>query len=92
MRQLSRDALEDALAWRQGIAVFVAEPLEVALARFARYHDRPIRVTPAAAKLPVSGRYGLDDLAGFLTGIEESLGVRAAKEPGNALRVSLRSE
>jgi transmembrane sensor len=92
VRKLSREALDDALAWRQGIVVFVDEPLAAALARFGRYHGRSIQVSPAAAKLPVSGRYSLDDLPGFLTGVEESLGIRAAKEPGGALRVGLRSE
>lgn len=94
--RLSPEALDDALAWRQGIVVFVAEPLDAALARFARYHGRSIQVSPAAAKLPVSGRYSLDDLAGFLTAIEESpslpAGLRTVKEPDGILRVGLRTE
>jgi transmembrane sensor len=91
-RRLSREALDDALAWRQGIVVFVDEPLDAALARFAHYQARSIRVTPAAAVRRVTGRHSLDDLDGFLLGIEEPLGIRTTKETSGALRVSLRSE
>jgi transmembrane sensor len=94
VRKLSSDALDDVLAWRQGIVVFVNEPLETALARFAHYQGRAIHVTPAAATQLVSGRYSLDDLDGFLSGIEQSLeiGIRTTPETSGALRVSLRSE
>lgn len=91
-RKLSRDALDDALAWRQGIVVFVDEPLDAALARFAHYEARSVHVTPAAAAKRVSGRYSLDDLDGLLVGIEEPLGIRTTKESSGTLRVSLRSE
>lgn len=90
--RLSPEAIEDVLAWRQGIVVFIDEPLATALARFGRYHGRTIQVSPAAAELRVTGRYSLDDLSGVIATFEESLGVRAVKEPDGALRVSLRSE
>ena len=91
-RNLSSDAMENFLAWRQGMVVFVDEPLEAALARFARYHGRSIQVSPAAGKLLVGGPYSLDDLNGFLLQNEEVLGIRSRKEPDGSFRVTLRSE
>ncbi|MEO6568845.1 MAG: FecR domain-containing protein [Opitutaceae bacterium] len=90
--KLSRDALEDLLAWRQGAVVFDDERLDAALARFARYSGRSIQVSAAAGELLVGGRYGLDDLDGFLLQNEQLWGIRTTKEPGGALRVGLNSE
>jgi transmembrane sensor len=91
-RKLSAEAMENLLAWRQGKVVFVDEPLEAALARFARYHGRSIQVSPAAGKLLVGGIYRLEDLDGFLLQNEEALSIRTVREPGGSLRVGLRSE
>lgn len=72
-RALSRSELDDALAWRDGKIVFYDVPLHEALARFAHYHGRAINVAPAVANEPVGGRYSIDDLKGFLAGLELAL-------------------
>lgn len=84
MKALSAGALEDALAWRQGLAVFNDVPLRDAAARFARYHGRQISVDPAIAHERVGGRYGLDDLNGFLAGMESALGVDFKRDQNGA--------
>ena len=87
--QLSGAALEDALAWRQGWAIFKGTPLNDALARFARYHGVGLAATPAAAGLRVGGRFSLDDLDGFLTTLEEVLPVRVTRGMNGTVQVAL---
>jgi transmembrane sensor len=91
VQKLSADELRDALAWRKGQIVFDHVPLREALARFAHYQGREgdFTVTAAAAELQVSGLYSLDDVDGFLAGIEQSLRVKAAHERGTGIRVDL---
>lgn len=69
-RALSPSDLDDALAWRHGQIVFRGVPLREAAARFGQYHGRAIYVAPAVANLSVGGSHGLDDLSGFLAGLE----------------------
>jgi transmembrane sensor len=73
MRTLSAKEIEDALAWVDGKIVFYDVPLAEALARFAQYHGCAINVSAAVANEPIGGRYGLDDLKGFLAGLELAL-------------------
>ena len=77
-------ALEDALAWRRGLAVFNNVPLRDAAARFARYHGRQITVDSAIANERVGGRYSLDDLSGFLAGMESALGIDLKNDQNGA--------
>ncbi len=92
VRKLTATALDDSLAWRQGEIVFDGVPLGEALARFGRYHGCGITVTPEAARLPVGGRYSLDDLDGFLAQLETGFPVRVARNSNGTVRVSLRAE
>jgi transmembrane sensor len=94
VRALSANALDDALAWRQGQIVFADVPLRAALARFARYHGRGITATAATADMRVGGRYSLDDLDGFLASLPDILPVPVlvTRSPDGTVQVSLRSE
>ena len=73
---LSPEALDDALAWRRGQAVFRAMPLGDALAHFARYHGRDLGAVGRAAEYKIGGTYRLDDLDGFLRDIQDAFAVR----------------
>lgn len=75
-RFLTPEALDDALAWRRGQAVFRAMPLGEALAHFARYHGRELSAAGAAADRKIGGTYRLDDLDGFLRDIQDAFPVR----------------
>lgn len=81
--------LADALAWRQGTAVFNGARLSEAVARFAHYHGRAIVVAPGAADLRISGRHGLDDLDGFFAYIKDAVHVQVTADPDGTFRVAL---
>jgi transmembrane sensor len=88
---LSANDLDDALAWRDGKIVFRDTPLADALARYARHHGRVIVVQPAVAKVPVGGIYSIDDLRGFLDGIELTLSVKVNQGMTGAYSVGPRT-
>jgi transmembrane sensor len=91
LRPLSQNQIEDALAWRQGKIVFYDVPLREAAARFAQYHGCAINVAPAIANERVGGRHSLDDLRGFLAGLELALPrVMYHHEPSGAVVLNLR--
>jgi transmembrane sensor len=78
--ELTFDAVEDALAWREGKIVLNGLTLQEALQRFGRYHDRRIDISPAAAGKHPAGSLNLGDLEGLLVTLNDplnSLGVRA---------------
>lgn len=87
--KLSSEEVADALAWRQGLAIFKGTPLTDALARFARYHGVGLVATPAAGSLRIGGRFNLDDLDGFLTTLEEVLPVRVTRSLNGTVQVAL---
>jgi transmembrane sensor len=87
VERLEAPAIEDALAWRQGQAVFAGVPLSAALDRFARYHGRRITSAPEVQQLSVGGRFSLDDLDGFLEALEAILPVRVTRDLSGGVRV-----
>ena len=90
---LAAGAVEDALAWRQGLIVFDRVPLREAVARFAHYHGRGVSVSDAAAAGQfVGGRFSLDDFDGFLAGLEEPFRLRIARDLSGTVRLNLRTE
>jgi len=89
---LSKSALANTTAWREGQVVFDSVPLRDALARFAAYHGRVITASAGAAGLKLGGRFNLDDLDGFLSALEEVLPVRVTRETSGAVHVALKTE
>lgn len=69
---LSKAAIENALAWREGYAIFEDVPLSEAAACFARYHGRRIVVAPEIAAQRLGGFYRLDDLRAFTEGLSST--------------------
>lgn len=91
VRPLSPKQIEDALAWRQGMVVFSGVPLSEAAARFAHYHGCAIHVAPEVANELVGGVHKIEDLNGFLAGLELALPrVKIQRELSGAVSVSLR--
>ncbi|HUR60398.1 MAG TPA: FecR domain-containing protein [Opitutaceae bacterium] len=84
---LAETAVQDAVAWRQGLAHFEDTPLQDVIDRFAAYHARTITVAPGVADMRLGGRYSLDDLNGALETIERVLPVRVEREAGGAVRI-----
>jgi transmembrane sensor len=90
---LSATALDDALAWRQGMVVFDGVPIRELAERYARYNGRKIAVTPTVANLKMGGRYALDDLPGFYAAIGQAFpDVRVATSSDGAARIGLVSD
>lgn len=91
---LTPAALENALAWREGYAVFEDVPLAEAAARFARYHGRRIVVAPEIADQRLGGFYRLDDFQAFIAGLEGMnlpRPVQVKTEAGGALAIGPRA-
>jgi transmembrane sensor len=61
------------------------------LARYARYHGRNLTVSDAASALLVGGGYSLDDLDGFLAGIEEPMNLQFTRGIDGAIHLELRN-
>ena len=91
LQTLSPAEVDDAIAWRKGQIVFDGVPLGDALGRFAHYHERSITAAADTAQVRVGGRFDLDDLDGFLAGLERMLPVRVKHESGGAIQVQLRA-
>lgn len=87
VRPLSADALQRALAWRQGLVIFSGTRLDEALAAFARYHGRSLQAAPEVAARLVGGRFSLDDLDGFFAGVEETLQVKVRRDDNGGFLV-----
>jgi transmembrane sensor len=91
VRPLSASRLDDSLAWRQGRIVFHGVPLNEAAARFAQYHGCAIHIAPALAQERVGGVHSIDDLSGFLAGLELALpGAKVQRDLSGAVSVNLR--
>jgi transmembrane sensor len=80
VRTLSTAAVEHALAWREGFAVFEGAPLSEVAACFARYHGRRIEVAPAVAGLAVGARYRLEDFSAFAAALETAFPVKVSED------------
>lgn len=93
VRALDPAEVEAVLAWRDGAIVFKGAPLREVLAAFARHHSRQLESTPAAGEQRFGGRFNLDDLEGFLHGLENSdRGLTVQRDAHGSVRVRLRAE
>ena len=84
---ISRAETDTLLAWRQGQVVFYDVSLDEALAHVARYHDRKIVVSAAAAAERPGGRFGIDNLEEFLANLEAAIGVEAVHQSDGTILV-----
>ena len=87
VRTLTPDAVADALAWRDGLIVFDAEPLASAAQRFARYHGRTIAVDPSVAQLELGGRFRLDQFDRFLRDLPDAVPVTVLRGGDGTIRL-----
>ncbi len=90
VRALPAAAIENALAWRTGQAIFEDVPLSEAAACFARYHGRRIEVAPAIAGLRVGGLYGLEDLRAFTAALETAFPVKVSEDLSGTVAINPR--
>lgn len=84
---LTRGAIDDVVAWREGAVVFKGVPLHEVAARFAHYHGRRIFVHPSVANESVGGRFGLDDFGALIAALEVALPVKVAYDVSGAVTI-----
>jgi len=93
LKGLSADALEDALAWRDGKIVCVAMPVSELLAQVSRFHGRAITATAGASVRRINARMSLDDLDQFFKDLEQADSkLQVSFGADGVARVRLRSE
>lgn len=86
-RPISAEALDQAMAWREGRLDLTGLTLAQAAAEFARYSDHRILIDdPAVAALRVTGVYSTSDPNGFARAAALSLGLVTVDEP-QAIRI-----
>ncbi|WP_322027435.1 FecR family protein [Burkholderia sp. BCC1977] len=79
----------DEAAWRNGQLVVHTEPLGAVIARLRPYYPGVIRVTDAAAALPVTGVFLLDDPPRTLAALVATLPLQVRRYAGCVVMVSL---
>ncbi|MDO8409800.1 MAG: FecR domain-containing protein [Phenylobacterium sp.] len=83
--------VKQALAWTDGQLIFQDERLETAARRVSRYSpQRPIRVSPEAGDLRVSGVFAADDADAFVEAVSLYLPVAATRRPDGSVDLALR--
>jgi transmembrane sensor len=86
--KLAPDALERALAWRDGMLSFEGDTLAAAVTQFDRYGPVRFEITdPALARETISGLFAANDPIGFAHAIAPSLNARAEVQ-GDVVRLS----
>jgi len=86
VERLTTEAIEEALAWRNGVIVFQGEPLGEALAEISRYSDARFQLgDEAIGSMRVAGVYRVEDLDGFIHSLRVNLGVGATRLPDGTL-------
>ena len=77
------EAVNRALAWREGMLSFQDQPLRSAVAEFDRYSDVEIRFAdPAIGDETVTGLYAANNPRGFARSVALSFGLKAEDAPG----------
>lgn len=84
------DAINRALAWREGKVAFAGETLAEAAAQFNRYNRIRIQIAdPAVATMRFGGYFRATDPEGFARALEGALPVEATRE-GDVIRLAMR--
>lgn len=85
--KLEPEAVERALAWRDGMLSFEGESLAAVARRFNDYGAVRIEIAdPVLAREPITGLFAANDPRGFATAIAASLDARVESE-GDAVRI-----
>lgn len=86
IEHLSTEAIDEALAWQNGVIVFQGESLAEAIAEVARYSDTRIQLADESiGSMRVAGVYRVEDLDVFIHSLGVNLGVGATRLPDGSL-------
>lgn len=88
VRSLDADDLAQQLAWRDGLLVFMGEPLSEVIDEVSRYTSTRIEIADASLRtLPVGGRFKLGDLDAMLDVLESSFGIQVQRLDDGHIRL-----
>jgi transmembrane sensor len=78
-----------ATAWQRGVLIFRFTPLADVVDEINRYRPgRIVVINPATGRIPVSGRFRIDNLDEVLTQIEQAFGAKVRSLPGGFVLLS----
>ena len=84
--RLSLSAMDDALAWQNGMIVFQGEPLVDALGEVSRYSDARFELADGSiGEMQVAGVFQIRDLDGFVDSLRANLGIGTKALPDGTL-------
>jgi transmembrane sensor len=88
VERLQPAQMEAALAWKQGMIVFDAVPLEKAIREVGRYTDAQFVIADERVKhLPVSGYFRVGDIEGLISALHSNFNIDASRD-GKAIVLS----
>lgn len=82
------DQLKEALAWQAPRFQFHETPLAAAVAEFNRHNpDQKLAVPAELAQVPIGGLFRVDNVSGFVSLLEITLGIQAEKRPDGVVEL-----
>lgn len=86
---LSTDAMQQDLAWQQGMIVFKGEPLEDALKEIGRYTPVNFKIAdPELRKKRVAGYFKVGDISGLLFALKNSFNIEHSRNTGMTIELT----
>lgn len=81
VRRLDPQQVDDTLAWRRGMLVFEARPLEDAIREVSRYSRVHFRIdSEQIRRVPVSGYFKVGDVDGLILALQSNFNIQAHRE------------
>ena len=89
---MSKNDIDDDLAWQQGMIVFKGEPLEAVLAEIGRYTPVRFNITDERLrKRRVAGYFKVGDIDGLLAALKSSFNINYEKITDTSIQLSVAS-
>ena len=89
---MSKNDIDDDLAWQQGMIVFKGEPLEAVLAEIGRYTPVRFSITDdRLRKRRVAGYFKVGDIDGLLAALKSSFNINYEKITDTSIQLSVAS-
>lgn len=86
LEHLTREQIEESLAWQAPRLQFFETPLSVAVAEFNQRNRTQLVISDAALKrVPIGGSFRVDNIDGFLRALEVTIDVRAEPRGANEI-------
>jgi len=88
LKPVSYTDINRQLAWRQGVLVYVGQPLSQVVADVSRYTQIKIELgDPSLGKIPVGGYFEINKLGAIFVALEKNFGIRAEWSDASHVRL-----